>query len=83
MPSDNTWEITELQGLEGTSGEHLALPSAKAGTLKQVVQVGVQMGLEYLQIEGNSNASLGSYSSAGSHSRSTTLTMKRILQFYS
>ena len=38
--------ITELQRLEGTSREHWVQPPCKAGSLQQV---GVQVGLEYLQ----------------------------------
>ena len=41
--------ITELQGLEGTSRDHRVQSPTKAGFLRQVTGVGVQMGLEYLQ----------------------------------
>jgi len=41
--------ITEWQEMEGTSGDHWVQPPAKAGFLQQVAQVGIQMGLEYLQ----------------------------------
>ena len=38
------------QGLEGTSGDHrVPPPPIKAGSLQQVEQVGVHVGLEYLQ----------------------------------
>jgi len=41
--------FTETQGLEGTSGDHLAQPLAKAGTLQQVTQESIQVSSEYLQ----------------------------------
>ena len=41
--------ITELKRLEGTTRDHQVQPPAKASTLQQVTQVGIQIGLEYLQ----------------------------------
>lgn len=40
---------TETQGFGGTSGDDLAQPHAKAGSLEQVTQESVQVGSEYLQ----------------------------------
>ena len=46
---DTDTEYTELLGLEGTFRDHQVQPPCKAGSLQQVAQVGVQMGLEFLQ----------------------------------
>ena len=49
IPKKNNHRIAESQGLEGTSRKLGVQPPAKAGTLQQVTQVDVQMGLEYLR----------------------------------
>ena len=41
--------ITELQELEGTSRDHWIQLPCKGGPLQQAAQVGIQVGLEYLQ----------------------------------
>jgi len=43
------FSVTELHGLEETSGDDQVQTPAKAGTLQQITQVGIQSGLEYLQ----------------------------------
>lgn len=50
--------ITELQELEGASGDHRVQPPCKAGFLQQAAKVGIQASLEYLQRR-NSTTSLG------------------------
>jgi len=40
---------TELQGLERTSGDHLAQPPAKADSQQQVAKESAQIGFEQLQ----------------------------------
>lgn len=40
--------VAEWQGLKGTSRDHQVQPPANAGTLQQVTQIGIQMGLKHL-----------------------------------
>lgn len=42
------YTIIELFELEGTFGGHLVQSSVKVGSLRKVVNVGIQVGLEYL-----------------------------------
>lgn len=41
------WQITEVQRLEGTSGDDLCQPPAKAGSLQQVAVLGLSAGGEH------------------------------------
>lgn len=45
-PREGQVRITVLQGSEGTSGDHLDWPLAKAGSLQQVAQESVFKGIE-------------------------------------